>query len=297
MACSSAMVDASWSEAELAHALCDKLVLDGKLKAKPEFIRKDREAKIVTVFEGVNLDGAKMGTFDNPGPLEMLLRKATNGEIWTQQVIDGLVSMLPEDVAKQQKSMTMDEETREELAAAKEKSAQRRERLQEEGEEKRAGGGRDGERDFENGERGERGGDRGDKGKGGGYGKGRSDRDGDGKGRDGERGGGRFDRGDGGEREERGWGDSGRDRRPKGGDGEERGWGGGDRDRKPKGGGDEEGGKGEGKAKGKRRDRAAMECLNCKQMGHKSRDCPEPPDPELVRQRLAARAAPGGAEE
>mmetsp|Transcript_32581 Transcript_32581/g.75699 ORF Transcript_32581/g.75699 Transcript_32581/m.75699 type:complete len:203 (-) Transcript_32581:93-701(-) len=65
---------------------------------------------------------------------------------------------------------------------------------------------------------------------------------------------------------EEGWGDSGGGRCPAA----------------PK----ERGGKGKGK-----RDRSAMQCLNCKQFGHKSRDCPEPVDEEAVRQRLAAKAA------
>ncbi|CAE8648511.1 unnamed protein product, partial [Polarella glacialis] len=108
-------------------------------------------AKIVSVFESCGLDGAKLLTFDNPGPLEMLLRKATNGETWVQQSIDALVCMLPEEAATATKKMGMDDDTREELAAAKEKSEQRRQRLEEEREE---GGGRGGERG------GERGGDR-----------------------------------------------------------------------------------------------------------------------------------------
>ena len=37
--------------------------------------------------------------------------------------------MLPEDFVKAQKTMTMDETAKEELAAAKERSAQRRERM------------------------------------------------------------------------------------------------------------------------------------------------------------------------
>mmetsp|Transcript_133781 Transcript_133781/g.416098 ORF Transcript_133781/g.416098 Transcript_133781/m.416098 type:complete len:257 (-) Transcript_133781:80-850(-) len=120
----------SWTAAELSHALCDALVERGHLKAKPAFIRTDREAKIAGVFESVGLDGARMNSFDNPGPLEMIVRKGTNGEAWVQQVIDALVHMLPEEAASAEKKMTMDENAKEELAAAKEKSAQRRDRLQ-----------------------------------------------------------------------------------------------------------------------------------------------------------------------
>ena len=108
------------------------------------------QAKITSVFESIGLDGAKMATFENVGPLEtwlesgaegtfscimdktktgksnekhatprmmrkkglrapafdsssqrhaeeMLVRKSTNGETWVQHVVDGLISMLPED--------------------------------------------------------------------------------------------------------------------------------------------------------------------------------------------------------
>ena len=72
-----------------------------------------------------------MMSFDNPGPLEMLVRKGTNGEVWVQQVIDALVDMLPESAATATKKMTMDESTKAELEAAKEESAMQRERLQE----------------------------------------------------------------------------------------------------------------------------------------------------------------------
>jgi len=82
------------------------------LKDKPAFIRSDREAKIASVFEGVGLDGSKMAEFDNPGPLEMLVRKGTNGEAWVQQVIDALVRMLPEEAATAPKKMTMDENSK-----------------------------------------------------------------------------------------------------------------------------------------------------------------------------------------
>jgi len=248
------MFEADWTSAQLAHALCDTLVTNGKLKEKPAFIRVDREAKIAGYFDSGGLDGAKMDSFDNPGPLEMLVRKITNSEPWVEHVLEALVGMLPESAAKAKKKMGMDEETKAALEEAQEKTAQRRERLEEQN---------DGAKD-------ERGG-----------GKGFRDRDDD---RDGDR-------------EERGgWGDSGggKGARSKGGyrsrddDREERGGWSGGRGDKPSG-GDTEAKKEKGGGKG-RRDRGEMICLNCKQPGHKSRDCPEPVDADAVRERLAAKA-------
>lgn len=136
--------ESSWSSEELSKNLCDVLVAKGHLKEKPAFIRTDRQAKLTEIFEKIGLDGEKMASFDNTGPLEMLIRKGTNGEVWVNHVQDALIHMLPEDARKATKKMEMDSSTKSELAAAKEKSAQRRERLEEE---RAKGGGRGGEPD------------------------------------------------------------------------------------------------------------------------------------------------------
>eukprot|EP00962_Isochrysis_galbana_P010626 scaffold2941_cov102-Isochrysis_galbana.AAC.3 len=65
------MADASWDSVALAHAVCDLLVAEGKLKEKPAFIRTDREAKIAKVFQAANLDGAPA-----PGSMLTFLRTA-----------------------------------------------------------------------------------------------------------------------------------------------------------------------------------------------------------------------------
>lgn len=251
-----------WSSKELATALCDSLVKKGQLKEKPAFIRTDREAKICSVFEAAGLDGAKMSSFDNPGPLEMLVRKNTSGEPWVNQVTAALVAFLPEDVQHADKKMSMDEETKAQLVAAKEKTQHRRERLEEQKAEEE-------KQKDEKGEKSEKG-DKGDKG---GRGEGRGEGRGKGGGeREGGRGGRR-----GGERRE--WDLDDDDRRLPPGPRRER-----------------EGGERFDKASmekggGKGKNRREMICVNCKKPGHKSRDCPEPPDENLVAERLAARAA------
>eukprot|EP00435_Cladocopium_sp_Y103_P018342 s435_g4.t1 len=126
-----------WSGKDLATALCDGLVADGKLKEKPAFIRTDREAKIAELFASVGLDGAKMASFDNPGPLEVSIRKVTQGEAWVDDVISGLINMLPESAAHAEKHVEIDQETKKQLAEAHELTLHRQ---QDKG--KRKGGGR-----------------------------------------------------------------------------------------------------------------------------------------------------------
>mmetsp|Transcript_44790 Transcript_44790/g.69847 ORF Transcript_44790/g.69847 Transcript_44790/m.69847 type:complete len:271 (+) Transcript_44790:64-876(+) len=260
-------LDSTWTSAELGHKVCDALVAKGKLKAKPAFIREDREAKIVGIFENINLDGQKMNSFTNIGPLEMLVRKGTDGETWVQDVLAALTAMLPQEVATATKQMGMDDATKAELEAAHQKTVQKIERAeqqqqqqqQEDGvanKENGKGNGKNGNRDrgYDREDRNgwDNGGYKEDRGKGGGY------RD-----RGGERG---------------GWNDNAGPREESGG----KGYGG-------KGKGEEGGFKGGGK--GRHKDRSEMKCNNCGNFGHKSRDCPEPVNEEAVRQRLAAKAA------
>lgn len=94
-----ATFSASWTSDELAHAVCDALVADGRIKVKPEFIRKDREAKIAKVFGAAGLDGAKMQASNARG-IEVLIRNATQGEAWVDDVQNATRAMLSEEAAK-----------------------------------------------------------------------------------------------------------------------------------------------------------------------------------------------------
>eukprot|EP00439_Symbiodinium_sp_Y106_P043813 s464_g5.t1 len=86
-----AAFEEQWSNKDLAHALCDTLVEKGQLKDGSP--RQSSEAlgvlcpdsmwpwlRIANIFGSVGLDGAKMASFTNPGPLEVLVRKQTEGE-------------------------------------------------------------------------------------------------------------------------------------------------------------------------------------------------------------------------
>eukprot|EP00931_Biecheleriopsis_adriatica_P074935 TRINITY_DN48902_c0_g1_i1.p1 TRINITY_DN48902_c0_g1~~TRINITY_DN48902_c0_g1_i1.p1 ORF type:complete len:353 (+),score=75.01 TRINITY_DN48902_c0_g1_i1:51-1061(+) len=147
-------VEQSWSSKELAHSLCNALVAKGQLKEKPAFIRTDREAKIAGIFETISLDGEKMCSFENVGPLEMMLRRGTSGEPWLVQVQEALIAMLPEGVRSAAKTMKMDSATLEEFEAAKErteKNRARRDSSQREtdgGYDNRGSQGKDRDRDF-----------------------------------------------------------------------------------------------------------------------------------------------------
>jgi len=122
-------VDPSWTCQDLAKHLCDDLVATGQLKDKPAFIRTDREERIAQIFESLDLDGQKIASFDNAGPLEMAVRKGTQGEAWVEQVIAGLIQMLPPEVANAEKQMNMDEAAKEALSEAKASTMRRRERF------------------------------------------------------------------------------------------------------------------------------------------------------------------------
>ncbi|KAH8075543.1 hypothetical protein JL721_1556 [Aureococcus anophagefferens] len=95
-----AACDASWSAADVVKALCDALVATGKLRATPAFIRTDREAKLVKIFEKAKLDGAKLASFGNARELEIVIRNATQGEGWVDDVQKAMKTFLPADVQR-----------------------------------------------------------------------------------------------------------------------------------------------------------------------------------------------------
>ena len=93
-----ASFDTTWDFAALAGAVCDTLVKDGKLKEKPAFIRTDRQAKIEKVFVSAGLNGAKLESVNARG-IEVLVRNATEGEAWVDDVQGALRGMLSEEAA------------------------------------------------------------------------------------------------------------------------------------------------------------------------------------------------------
>lgn len=235
-------VDPAWSSEDLARELCDVMLEKGQLKAKPAFIRTDREAKLADMFKKANLNGEIMVSFDNPGPLEMMIRKETQGEPWVEHVVSGLIGMLPDDVASKEKRMDMDEDAKEELAQAQSKSQELARRRQEDKGKGKGRRGADDEECYNCGGYGHIARDCPDPPRRGGKG---GVRDRGGKGRDDD------------DMECYNCGGRGHMSRDC------------NEPRKPKGGGKDRGGKGS-------RDDRDMECYNCGGMGHMSRDCPEP---------------------
>eukprot|EP00933_Yihiella_yeosuensis_P042098 TRINITY_DN36602_c0_g1_i1.p1 TRINITY_DN36602_c0_g1~~TRINITY_DN36602_c0_g1_i1.p1 ORF type:complete len:235 (-),score=46.78 TRINITY_DN36602_c0_g1_i1:56-679(-) len=117
----------SWSSRDLAIHLCDDLVANGQLKEKPAFIRADREDLLAESFAKMGLDGEKMASFTDTGPLEMMVRKGTSGQAWVDPVIASLKAMLPRDVIQAPMTLGLDEETQHELEEAHHRTLVKRE--------------------------------------------------------------------------------------------------------------------------------------------------------------------------
>ena len=84
---------------ELASVTCDKLVDAGKLRTRPPYVRQDREDLLAGVFAECGLDGGKMcslGRTQAVWDLEPLIRGATRGETWVDDVLKELNSLLSE---------------------------------------------------------------------------------------------------------------------------------------------------------------------------------------------------------
>jgi len=84
----------------LAKEVCDRLIKKGLLKAKPEFIRKDREAKLAEIFGKANLDGGTLPSIGGRRRLEVHLLSVTAGEAcaWLGNVISELAEIVQDGV-------------------------------------------------------------------------------------------------------------------------------------------------------------------------------------------------------
>lgn len=91
----------SVSSSDLSKKICDNLVEKGLLRAKPSFIRSDREARLADVFTKAALDGRRLSKFCDRKSLEKQLLQATSGEscAWLRNVIDELMEIIEKDVA------------------------------------------------------------------------------------------------------------------------------------------------------------------------------------------------------
>eukprot|EP00419_Tripos_fusus_P008697 CAMPEP_0172660744 /NCGR_PEP_ID=MMETSP1074-20121228/4233_1 /TAXON_ID=2916 /ORGANISM="Ceratium fusus, Strain PA161109" /LENGTH=181 /DNA_ID=CAMNT_0013476385 /DNA_START=133 /DNA_END=674 /DNA_ORIENTATION=+ len=80
----------------LAKEVCDRLQKKGLLKAKPEFIRKDREARLVEIFGKANIDGRTLPSIGGRKRLEVHLLSVTEGEAcaWLGNVVNELAEIV-----------------------------------------------------------------------------------------------------------------------------------------------------------------------------------------------------------
>ena len=91
----------SWSAAELAKVLCDRMVASGKLRTKPTFIRADRESALCRVFSDKALNCAIL--FNNnvklsENDIAVRIRRVVNGQpAWLDNVVTEFISLWKEN--------------------------------------------------------------------------------------------------------------------------------------------------------------------------------------------------------
>jgi len=119
------------SAGALAKEVCDRLLKKGLLKAKPEFIRKDREAKLSEIFGKANLDGGTLPSIGGRKRLEVHLLSVTAGEAcaWLGNVVNELAEMV-QDGAFQVRSENGDVQSHKAVSTAMERERERARRLE-----------------------------------------------------------------------------------------------------------------------------------------------------------------------
>lgn len=83
----------TWTSAQLAAGVCDDLVANGRMREKPEGIRKEREKSLAETFQKAMLDGARMKTITSL-ELDVIIRRYTKGQSWVEDVQAMLKEMM-----------------------------------------------------------------------------------------------------------------------------------------------------------------------------------------------------------
>lgn len=145
-------VSETTTTAELVSSICDALVTAGKIRTTPAFIRTDREAQILKVFDKAGLDGKKLLSMSTAREVDTSIRNVTQGEPWVDDVIEATKAFLPEAVASVTTDAPESEEVKKAKQAMREKSAARIEEYRPEDDipGERGGGGGYGRRDQDN---------------------------------------------------------------------------------------------------------------------------------------------------
>ena len=86
----------TWTPSQLAEAVCEDLIMDGRMREKPTSIRTDRSKELTEMFVKGGLNGVRMKTITE-NELDHIVRKFAKGQPWTEDVQIMLKAMLPKE--------------------------------------------------------------------------------------------------------------------------------------------------------------------------------------------------------